>query len=115
MEVKNGTSQGLQTIIGSGTSVEGKIIVSHDIRVDGNVTGTLIVEGDLTVGKNGVVEADIESKNAKIGGKVRGNLKANEGVELYENSSLIGDIITKNLVISEGAVYHGNCSMQMKK
>jgi cytoskeletal protein CcmA (bactofilin family) len=46
-----------------------------------------------------------------IGGKVIGNLTVHERVELEVNSSLIGDLNTKDLIINEGAVFHGNCTM----
>jgi len=107
----NGGGKGLHTVIGTGTVIEGTLKVYHDIRVDGIIKGKIYIEGDLIVGNSGSIEADIEVVSTKIGGKVVGNLSAKERIELEENASVVGDIKTKDLVINEGALFHGNCSM----
>lgn len=103
--------KGLHTVIGTGTVIEGLLKVYHDIRVDGIIKGKIFIEGDLIVGTSGSIEADIEVISTKIGGKILGNLIAKEKIELEEHASVVGDIKTKDLVINEGAVFHGNCSM----
>jgi cytoskeletal protein CcmA (bactofilin family) len=116
MPEKNGfTSQGLHTVIGAGTLIEGTMKVEHDVRVDGTIKGKLLIAGDLIVGNTGVIEADVEVRSTKLGGKVIGNLNAREKIELEQNASVFGDIRTKDLVINEGAVFQGNCSMHMDR
>jgi cytoskeletal protein CcmA (bactofilin family) len=105
------SNKGLYTIIGEGTTFEGSISVPHSIRIDGMFKGKIDTTEVLTIGSSGVVEADIIAKSAVIGGKVVGNLTVHERVELEVNSSLIGDLNTKDLIINEGAVFHGNCTM----
>lgn len=107
--------KGLQTIIGPGTSLEGTITVPHSVRVDGTLKGKLETSETLTVGNTGRIEADIIAKSAIIGGIVRGNLSVEERVELEANASLIGDLKTRDLVINEGATFHGNCAMDIGK
>jgi cytoskeletal protein CcmA (bactofilin family) len=107
----NGAGKGLHTVIGTGTVIEGTLKVYHDIRVDGIIKGKIYIEGDLIVGNSGSIEADIEVISTKVGGKIVGNLSARERIELEENASVMGDIKTKDLIINEGAVFHGNCSM----
>jgi cytoskeletal protein CcmA (bactofilin family) len=111
----NLNQKGLHTVIGSGTIIEGTVKVSHDVRVDGTIKGKLDIEGDLIVGSTGVIEADIAAHSTKLGGKVVGNLTSKDRIELEQNASIVGDIKTKELVISEGALFHGNCSMQSGK
>jgi len=108
-------NKGLYTIIGEGTSFEGTITVPHSIRVDGYFKGKIDTSEVLTIGSTGVVEADIMARSAVIGGKVVGNMVVQERVELEVNSSLIGDLSTKDLIISEGAIFHGNCTMDKGK
>lgn len=110
-EKTSNNGKGLHTVIGAGTVIEGTIKVSHDIRVDGHIKGKVFIDGDLIVGNSGVIEADIEVISTKLGGKVVGNLNARERIELEENASVTGDIRTKDLIINEGAVFQGNCSM----
>jgi cytoskeletal protein CcmA (bactofilin family) len=107
--------KGLHTIIGEGTTLEGTITVPHSIRIEGTLKGKLETTETLTVGNTGHIEADIIAKSAIIGGTVRGNLSVEDRVELEANSSLIGDLRTRDLVINEGATFHGNCSMDVGK
>lgn len=107
--------KGLHTIIGEGTSLEGTIMVPHSVRIDGRLKGKLETTETLTVGSSGHIEADIIAKSAIIGGTVQGNLSVEDRVELEANASLIGDLKTRDLVINEGATFHGNCSMDVGK
>ncbi len=102
----------LHTIIGSGAAMEGTLNVDHSLRVDGTVRGKIICAGEIIVGAGGVVEADVEAKGACIGGRMVGNITARERIELESKAMLTGDIKTKDLIINEGAVFQGNCSME---
>ena len=104
--------KGFFTMIGEGTVFEGVISVPHSIRIDGTIRGKVETSEVLTIGKSGIVEADIIAKSAIIGGKVSGNIIVEERVELEANATLIGDMKTRDLVICEGAVFHGKCSMK---
>jgi len=105
------SDKGLGSFLGEGTVFEGTITVPHSIRVDGTFKGKLETAETLTVGPNGVVEADVMAKSALIGGKVIGNLTVQDRVELDANSRLKGDLKTRDLVINEGATFQGNCVM----
>ncbi len=108
-------SKGLLNIIGEGSVFEGSITVPHGIRIDGSFKGKLETAESITVGDTGIVEAEIKAKSAFIFGKVIGNMLVEDRVELQASATLIGDLQTKELVINEGAVFHGNCSMQKGK
>lgn len=107
--------KGLYTIFGEGTNFEGTVTIPHSVRIDGSFKGKIETSEILTIGHGGIVEADIIAKSAIIGGKVIGNITVEDRVELEANASLIGDLRTKDLVINEGAVFHGNCSMDKIK
>jgi cytoskeletal protein CcmA (bactofilin family) len=107
--------KGLHTIMGEGTLLEGTLTVPHSVRVDGVLKGKLETTETLTVGNTGHIEADITARNAIIGGTVRGNLSVEDRVELEANASLIGDLKTRDLIINEGATFHGNCAMDLGK
>jgi cytoskeletal protein CcmA (bactofilin family) len=109
------SAKGLHTIIGEGTMLEGAIVVPHSVRIDGSLKGKLETSETLTVGNTGHIEADIIAKSAIIGGSVKGNLTVEDRVELEANASLVGDLKTRDLVINEGATFHGNCSMDLGK
>jgi len=107
--------KGFYTMLGPESEFEGKIRVPHSIRIDGVFKGRIETAGMLTIGTKGDVEAEIIAKSVIIGGKVRGNIFTEERVELETGSVLEGDLKTKDLVINEGAVFHGACSMKEQK
>lgn len=113
--MEKGQGKGSYTILGEGTEFEGTLNVPHNVRVDGSFKGKIITSEDLTVGKTGNVNAEIKAKSAVVGGKIIGNLTVDTRVELEANSSLVGDLRAKDLVINEGAVFHGNCTMENGK
>lgn len=104
----------LNTIIGKGSVIEGKIKVKNSIRVDGKIKGEISSTGTVTIGSEGEVEGTINAANAIIGGRVRGKMVIDSKIILEKNSVLIGDLKTQKLNISEGAIFDGNCIMEDK-
>lgn len=102
----------MNTIIGKGSVIEGTLEVEGEIRIDGTVKGKISSTESLTIGNGGIVEADLNTKVAVIGGNVIGNVFALEKIELQSKAVVEGDITTKNLVVEEGAILHGKCSMK---
>lgn len=102
----------MNTIIGKDSVIEGTIEVQGGLRVDGVVKGRISASASLAVGDTGKVEADLASTEVLIGGKVIGNILAKEKIELQSKAEVEGDITTKNLIIEEGAVFHGKCNMK---
>ncbi len=99
------------SILAQGCKFEGKVQVSGTFRVEGEFKGDIGTPENLIIGKTGVVNGSINVKNAMIGGKLYGNITAENKIELQSGSHVEGDITTKRLVIDEGVFYEGNCSM----
>ncbi len=108
---EKGHGKGLHTIICEGTVFEGSVFVPHNLRINGTFTGKIETSEEIVIGPSGVIKADIKAKSAIVGGQIVGNLMVEDRIELESKSSLIGDLKAKDLVINEGAVFHGNCSM----
>ncbi len=109
--MEKGHGKGFITILGPGTKFEGMVSVPHNIRIEGTFKGKIETSEEISIGSTGVVNADIKAKSAVVGGQITGNLMVEDRIELEEKSSLIGDLRAKDLIINEGAVFHGNCSM----
>ena len=107
--------KGLNTIIGKGSTFEGTLSVMNSLRVEGIVRGKINCTETLTLGREGMIEAEIDAKNAILSGKIVGDIRANEKVELEPHATLHGDITTRQLIINEGAFFHGNCEMNNGK
>ena len=100
------------TFINAGTVIQGELLVENDLSVEGTVKGTIRATGKVTVNVHGRVEGEIQAASATLGGKVTGNVTVSDRVILESKAVLVGDIKTKELVIHEGAHFHGACSMQ---
>jgi len=104
-------SRKLETIVGDGTRIAGKVSVKGTIRVDG------IVEGDVQadwviVGESGKIRGNTRTRGMVVGGSVEGNIEATETVELREKATMAGEIHTPKLGVSEGAVFDGRARMK---
>ena len=111
-EPENQSMTGGQTsIIAQGCKFEGKVEVRGTLRIEGNFKGDIGTPESLVIGKTGVVNGKVTVKNAIIGGKLIGNIVADNKIELQSGSHVEGDIKTKRLVIDEGVFFEGNCSM----
>lgn len=98
-------------IIGNGTSIVGDIHGEGDIRVDGNLKGTLITKGRVVIGATGVFSGEITCRNADISGKIEGKIKVSELLALKSSAKFSGDITTNKLAIEPNALFTGTCNM----
>lgn len=103
----------INTIIGNNSKIEGLLFASDSTRVDGLLQGKILSESSVIVGESGVVRGDIHAVEILVAGTVYGNLTAEERIELTETGCVLGDLITKTLVIDEGASFKGNCMMEV--
>jgi cytoskeletal protein CcmA (bactofilin family) len=106
--------QTLNTIIGRGTLFEGTMKVENSVRIDGVFKGELTCSGALTISQSGEAYAHLEGKDIYINGIVRGTVRADK-VRLDSQARFIGDIYASALSVSEGAVFHGSCSMDISE
>ena len=97
------------TIVSRGVKIEGKVTSTGNIRIDGEIQGDIFSKGNITIGEDAKVNGQINANFITIGGKVSGIVRAKDKIILDSKSYLKGDIITKNLVIEEGAKFDGNC------
>ncbi|HUI83903.1 MAG TPA: polymer-forming cytoskeletal protein [Candidatus Binatia bacterium] len=99
--------------IGKSVVVKGELSGSEDLILDGEVEGSITLRGQtLTVGPNGRVRANIEARNVILHGRVNGNIKAAERVDLRKSASLTGDIVTARISIEDGAFFKGGIDIQ---
>ncbi len=94
--------------IGRSVRVEGKVISTEDLTIDGHVEGSIEVgDHSLTIGPSSTIEADLFAKNVTISGAVMGNVIAREQLDVRATGSVVGDIVAPRLVMAEGAVITG--------
>ena len=98
-------------MIGVGTVITGDVYSKGDIRVDGILKGSVITEGKVVLGREGIIEGDIECSTADISGVIKAKITVSQLLSLKTSSKLNGDIITNKLSIEPGAEFTGSCSM----
>jgi cytoskeletal protein CcmA (bactofilin family) len=99
------------SIIGEETEFKGTLKDKGNIRIDGKFEGEIQVEGNVIVGKDAFIKANIRAKSINISGKVVGNIDCQEKVELFSSGSLEGKVKASDLTIAEGAFFNGECRM----
>jgi cytoskeletal protein CcmA (bactofilin family) len=108
-DIKEGRLSGF---IGSGTVLTGDTGFHAMLRIDGHLTGKITSEaGTLIIGSTGRVDANVVVACAMISGAVNGDIIGAERVELGRTARVVGNIHTPRLVIEDGAVFEGSCSM----
>ena len=98
-------------VLGKGSRVSGKLAFDGTVRVDGHVEGEISAQGTLVVGEEAVVTAQITGAIVVIRGKVTGDINAKKRVEIRAPGKLFGNIVTPSLVIHDGVIFEGHCSM----
>ena len=97
--------------LGKGSRVGGKLHFEGTARVDGQVEGEISVRDTLIIGEPAVVTAHISGNTIVIRGKVTGDIRARKRVEIHAPGKLYGNITTPNLVLHDGVIFEGHCSM----
>src|SRR2546430_17305312 len=95
------------SIIGRGRGVVGDTTADGGVKIEGTVVGTGRGGRQVLVGKGGEVEGDVISREAIIGGEVRGSIRADERIEIQSTSVVHGDVAAKRLLVQEGGEING--------
>jgi cytoskeletal protein CcmA (bactofilin family) len=101
--------------IGKSVVIKGELNGSEDLTIEGHVEGTIQLRDHvLTIGPNGRIKAQVFAKSVIVLGEVTGNVTASEKVDIRDNGSVDGDIISPRVAIAEGAHFRGSVDMQRK-
>ncbi|MEP7376615.1 MAG: polymer-forming cytoskeletal protein [Chitinophagaceae bacterium] len=115
MAIEKPTNGNGTTLIGAGTTLKGDISSNSDLRIDGKVIGNIHSSAKVVIGANGVVEGDISGNQADIIGKVTGNIKAKDLIQLRGDSSVTGNLYAEKLQVEPSATFNGQCHMGASK
>lgn len=110
-EMQQTTTNGGTTLIGTGTTLKGDISSKNDLRIDGTIIGNIHSAAKIIIGASGVVEGDISGNQADITGKVSGNVKAKELLQLKGDSVVTGNLYAGKLQVEPTATFNGQCHM----
>ena len=101
--------------IGKSVVIKGELNGSEDLTIEGAVEGTIQLRDHvLTIGPNGRIKAQVFAKAVIVLGEVTGNVTASDKVDIRDNGSVDGDIVSPRVAIAEGAHFRGSVDMQRK-
>ena len=99
------------TLIGSGSSFRGTLMVSGTLRIDGEFEGDILNCDRLEVGEHGLMRSDVEVKEALIQGRVIGNVRALGMLEMKSGAKVEGDVAAISVAMEPGVYFTGRCTM----
>lgn len=91
----------------NGTKIVGNVVTEGDIRIDGELDGTLACRGKLVVGPTGQINGEIDCQNANVSGKVEGKLMVSEMLTVQSTGKVTGNISYAKLKVELGAELEG--------
>jgi cytoskeletal protein CcmA (bactofilin family) len=102
-----------QATIGRSVVIKGDISGAEPLFVDGQVEGTItLADHRVTIGRNGIVTANINAKEVVIMGKVTGNVECSDRLDIRGEGTLIGDVVTQRISVEDGAVMSGKVQVR---
>lgn len=102
-----------QATIGRSLVIKGDISGAESLFVDGRIEGTVnIPEHRVTVGRNGVVTADVNAREVVIMGKVHGNVICSDRLDIRSEGAVTGDVVTQRISVEDGAILKGSVQVQ---
>lgn len=101
----------VQAQLGRGSRIEGKLSFEGSVRIDGQVEGEIQAQEAVIIGDSAVLNAQVTAGTVILTGKLTGDVVARKRVELRAPGRLTGNITTPCLVIHEGVIFEGRCSM----
>lgn len=107
--------EGGLTFLGLDTLAEGKLTFDGTLRIDGHYKGEIVSSGNLVVGEEGLIEADIQVSYIVIQGEIHGNILAEQRVDIRSSAKVFGNIEAPTVIIDEGAIFEGQTKMYRAK
>jgi cytoskeletal protein CcmA (bactofilin family) len=99
------------TLISAGTTLKGDISSNSDLRIDGTIIGNVSSTAKIVIGASGHVEGDISGNQADIVGKVSGNIKTKDLLQLRGDCIVNGNVYAGKLQVEPTAIFNGQCHM----
>jgi len=100
-----------ETLLGPSAHFDGQLKCTGGVRVEGDFKGGIETDGNIIVGKNASVGADLRGHNMLIAGKVQGNIFAHGQLAILSTGQVLGDVEVGSILIEEGGVFSGKSTV----
>ena len=102
----------INAFLGKNTEFEGRLSFDGAVRIDGHFKGEIDSGGTLIVGETAVLESEVKVSHIIISGEMRGNIQASKKIEIHAPGKVFGNISAPAVVMDEGVLFEGTCTMQ---
>lgn len=104
----------IDTVIADDINFRGTLSFKNSLKIKGTFEGKIETDGNLIIGREATVSADISANDVSISGTINGKIKARSKIELLKKSRTNADLITPDLQIETGSIFNGTCLMDGK-
>jgi len=105
----------IDTVLAEDIDFSGVLSFQRPLMVKGTFQGQIKASSDLIIGEKAVVKAKIEADTVSSKGRIEGDVIAHSRVEFFSTASMVGDLVTPDLVMESGCQYNGRCTMKREK
>jgi cytoskeletal protein CcmA (bactofilin family) len=99
------------TTLARGSQITGNLTFEGTVVIEGQVDGEIAANECVVVGETALVKATLIADTIVINGTVHGDINARRRVEIRAPGKLYGNITTPSLIIHDGVLFEGHCSM----
>lgn len=99
----------IKTILGTNTFLKGNLKFKESLKINGNFVGSIEAAGLLVIGEEAKIQADVYAKSIVVSGLVKGDIVAEERVEMLPTGRVYGNVKAKKIKISDGVIFYGHC------
>ncbi len=110
-EVRSTSAAPARTYVAAGSRIEGSISGETEVLVDGSLVGCVELKGRFVLGRRGRIQGDVTAHSVQVCGKVKGNVRATEKIEVASSGAIEGDLAAPLVSIAEGGVCNGRIEM----
>ena len=101
--------------LGPSITINGKLSGDEDLLIEGHVEGEITLkQNSVTVGRSGVVKADVYGKTICVEGEVHGNLFGDDQVVIRKSGKVFGNLTAPRVTLEDGAKFRGAIDMEPK-
>jgi cytoskeletal protein CcmA (bactofilin family) len=94
-----------------GSKISGKLFFEGPVRIDGQVDGEISANDAVLIGEGAIVTAQLKAASVVIAGKISGDILASKRIEIRPTAKVFGNLTTPVLVVHDGALFEGHCTM----
>src|SRR5215207_7890092 len=99
------------SLIDRHSAFDGNFRSQRDLRVEGELKGTVTCEGTLFVSEGATIDAIVEAEHITVAGELTGEIRCRGRLQILPSGKVRANVATGSLVIQEGAIYEGQLEM----